>query len=445
MRALVARSQSSSAPIDFSRLDGFVREFQAAGVEDVVICLRSRSKWASKKYALIGNQNISPKPEFLDAYGQWIAAVVERYDADGNDDAPGLYHSIRFYEIGTEFSSYEPEPVEEYLTILERAYAAAHRANDNVIVAHAPFLTTLAFANHPSPDQYEAAFKAVPDKTHNLTDIRQVLDRPDLFDVINVHALGEPSEIESIVAWLDYEMAQRGYRKGIIISDTATTPFIGWGPATICDRPAGQMGKIVPPATEADRCRLADYFTKLVEGDVDTLRWTQAFAAQDTVKKVVISAEQGILLINTAFTEDLFWLKLPIAQAGAGTSAWAGLVDVARREYRPGFFALQQLIKHLDGYESISRIDLGDEGMRVYEITHAAQRSWIAWYDPGYLILTGDPVPEVVVELPFPFTRALLARIAIEAGQPEPETFYAAGGMLSLSISPAPIFVQPAP
>jgi hypothetical protein len=64
--------------------------------------------------------------------------------------------------------------------------------------------------------------------------------------------------------------------------------------------------------------------SELLAGDENTLRWTQAFAAEDVVKKVVVSADQGIVLINTAFTEDLSWLKLPLFQAGAGTSAWAG-------------------------------------------------------------------------------------------------------------------------
>src|SRR3990170_4525936 len=105
--------------------------------------------------------------------------------------------------------------------------AGPHRANEAVIVAHAAFLTTLAFADNPDPSEYETAFAGLPDQTHSLADIRQVLDRPDFFDVVNMHSLGDPYEIEAIVSWLNYEMARRGYQKGIIISDTATTPFIG--------------------------------------------------------------------------------------------------------------------------------------------------------------------------------------------------------------------------
>lgn len=42
------------AAIDFRRQDGYVREFQATGVAEVVICLRSASAWASRGYRKIG-------------------------------------------------------------------------------------------------------------------------------------------------------------------------------------------------------------------------------------------------------------------------------------------------------------------------------------------------------------------------------------------------------
>ncbi|TAK14138.1 MAG: hypothetical protein EPO32_03040, partial [Anaerolineae bacterium] len=346
---------SPDAAIDFNRLDTFVREFQAVGFSELLLALKSTSSWASQGDGLL-QRSQAPKPEYMDAYAAWVYSIVERYDGDGAEDMPGLLFPVRLYEIGTEFSSYEPEPVGEYLLVLEQAYAAAHRASENVIVTHAAFLTTGAFTSNPGPGEYEAAFQGVPDKSHDLADIRQVLDRPDLFDVVNVHALGDPHEIEAIVAWLDYEMGERSYQKPIMISDTGTTPFIAWGPATSCDKNPNAMGRVIPPAVEEDRCRLADYFRRLVDGDKPTLEWAQAFSAADIVKKVVVAAEQGIFLINTAFTEDLLLLKLPIAQAGAGNSAWAGLVDLEQGEYRAGFYALQQLTGYLRGYESVTRL-----------------------------------------------------------------------------------------
>lgn len=41
---------SSTAAIDFRRLDGFVREFQAVGFSDLVLALKPHSAWASNDY-----------------------------------------------------------------------------------------------------------------------------------------------------------------------------------------------------------------------------------------------------------------------------------------------------------------------------------------------------------------------------------------------------------
>ena len=394
---------SPDAAIVFTQLDNFVKEFQAIGVDNLVLALRSLNNWASKDIRVQGF--LFPlkggiKEEYLDEYENWVSTVVERYDADGTDDMPGLRYPVRYYEIGVEFSSYEPEPVDEYLHILEISYKAAHAAYPDVLIAHVAFLTTPALFETLDPSQYETAFTQLQDKTHSLADIRGILDRPDLFDVLNIHSLGHPYEIETIVAWLNFETSSRGYIKPIIISDTGSTPFIAWGAATVCNKPANQMGRLVPPATEADRCRLADHFTKLVDADEDTLRWTQEFIAQDTVKRIVIAADQHIALIDTAYTEDLLILKLGIAQAGAGTAAWAGLVDFDRKEFRPVYYGLQQLIDNLGNYDQFSRIVVGDDpGIRVYQVKEGGQKFWIAWYDPGNLVLPGDALPEASARL----------------------------------------------
>jgi len=434
-----------AAAIDFAQLDNFVSAFQGAGFSELILALKSNSAWASRAYGPLVHPDPAPKPEFVDDYEAWISAVVERYDGDGDDDMPGLGRPVRYYEIGSEFSSYEPEPVDEYLAMLERAYSAAHRSFAGAIVTHAAFLTTLAFASRPEPEQYETAFEAVPDTTHGLADIRRVLDRPDLFDVLNVHALGDPYEIEDITAWLRYEMAQRSYAKPIIVSDTATTPFIAWGPASVCDRDPRQMGRVVPPAVEADRCRLAAYFSSLLADDDATVRWVQSFAARDLVYKVVVAADQDIQLLNTAFTEDLLLLKLPFAQAGAGNSPWAGLVDVARQERRAAYYALQQLAGHLADYDAITRVAYDDEGVRVYQVSQNEQRSWIAWYDPGDLVLPGDAVPQTEIRLDVSLPTITTEELITQAEQTQPvvSVLQTDDGIAKLVLTSAPLFITP--
>ncbi|MCB0027418.1 MAG: hypothetical protein KDE28_05895, partial [Anaerolineales bacterium] len=106
------------AAINFSRLDNFVSTFQAHGFTELVITLKSHSSWASVDARPLLGKNASPKAEYRAAYASWISQVVERYDGDGHDDMAGLQFPVRYYEIGSEFSSYEPEPVADYLTML---------------------------------------------------------------------------------------------------------------------------------------------------------------------------------------------------------------------------------------------------------------------------------------------------------------------------------------
>lgn len=435
-----------TAPIDFRRLDAFVGAFQREGFAELVVCLKSHCSWGSKQSSKLITTNPTPKPAFVDDYERWIGAVVERYDADGVADMPGLGRPVRLYEIGSEFSTYEPEPAGQYVAMLERAYAAAHAAYSDVLVAHAAFLTTTVFESNPGPGGYEAAFSAANPRImrHGLADIRRVLDAHRSFDVLNVHSLGDPTEIEDIVRWLSHEARLRGFRKPIVISDTASTPFVAWGPATVCDRRPGQMGLLVAPATEADRCRLAAYFRRLVEGNEATVRWTQGFVAADTVKRVVIAAEQGIMLVNTAFVEDLHLLKLPLLHAGAGTSAWSGMADLARGELRPVFYAVRQLLGRLGAYESIRRVPGGRDDVRIYEIVGGGARRWVAWLEPGRLVLPGDTAPALAVRLETGRPTVAVERTITDYGRDRPnrETVRTDRGALVVELTPTPVFVE---
>ena len=267
------------------------------------------------------------------------------------------------------------------------------------------------------------------DQHHGFGDMRAVLDRPDLFDAVNLHALADPVEIERSVRWLRWEMEQRGYEKDILISDTAPTPFMAYGDATTCTGNPRVMGVIFRPASEEDRCRLADYFDRLIRGDEETIRWTRAFHAEDVVKKVVIAAESGVRLINTAFTEDLHLLKTPLLKAGAGASAWGGMTtwkvnpftgDRVLEEVHPSFYSLRQLVRYLREYELIARIETADPDVRLYEVQTPGRRFRIAWLDPDRLVLPGDDEPETILEIETDAPGLLLESVIREPGREEP-------------------------
>jgi hypothetical protein len=436
--------------IDFEKFDLFVREYQRRGFTELTISLKPHSRWASKDVRLLTSTNGSPKPEYEDLFQEWVGAVVERYDADGVDDMEGLRWPVRYVEIGNEFSSYQPEPVAEYLRTLELAYEAAHAANEDVLVGHAAFLFAPVDMDVEDPAEYDVVWERTRrvDNHHDLSDMRVILDNPHLFDFINIHNLGEPYEIEHVMRWLAHETGQRGYEKPVVISDTTPTSYIGWGAANRCT--GGGLGVISAPATEEDRCRLADYFTRLLQKDSTTLAWTRGFVAADHVQRAVIAAEQGIRVINLAFVTDILWLTLEPMGAGAGISAWSGAIRINPwtgrvLEYYPPFVAIRQLMGHLTGYTAIERVDHPDERVRLYRFEGADGPFWVAWMDPERALIPEDGVPSIDVDLVLEGRVVTLEPVITTLGQAEPErsTARTTDGVLSTTLTHTPVFITP--
>jgi len=442
-----AMQKSKDSPIDFSKLDRFIKEYQDAGFSEIYLSLKANSRWASRGYPL---KNTVPKEEYWPHYEAWLKAVVERYGSLGKKAMPGLKHPVRYFEIGTEFSTFQPEPLADYLEMLKRGSAAIKSVNDKALVLHAAFMPTMVFRNHPQPRDYPAAFAAVDKRImhKSLADMRAVLDHPEHFDAVNFHALGDPGEIEDTVAWLKYEMAQRKYQRPIVISDTMPTPFIGWGNALAAK--GFNLGVMVPPAVEKDRPRLNGYFRKLIDDDKATVAWNHAFVAADMVKKAVIATEQEVVLINTSFTEDLVFFRKLFA-AGAGTTAWAGMAETKMNlndtrtvvGLRPGFHAVKQVQHHLRDYTDLKRIKTADKTIRLYRWTQATAPVWIVWLEPESLFLPDDPTPTAKLRITTGPGNFVIESMIDRQGQTKGERKNASAkdGVLEVTLTPRPIFV----
>lgn len=416
----------ATLPIDYRDLDALVREHQEAGFTTLLLTLMPNADWAARDPV----RNLAPQPRYWDQYESWVGGVVERYDGDGVRDMPGLRHGVRCFEVGVELSAFEPEPIDVYLEVLERAYRTIHAAFSDAVVLHAAFLPTGAFDDDPSTEDYPTLQPKIRDPHHGFDDMRAVLDRPDLFDAVNLHSLSDPLEIERAVRWLRWEMEGRGYEKDILITNTAPTPFMTGGDGTTCTGDPADMGVIARPASEEDRCRLVAYFDRLLARDEGAIRWMWAFHAEDVVKKIVIAAEAGVGLINTAFAEDLYVLKTPAMRVDAGASAWGGMTswDVdpftgARRleEIRPAFYALRQLSRHLRGYERIERVTTADPSVRLYEVETPVRTFRIAWLEPERLILPGDEESVTTLDLETESARLLVEAVIRRVGVEEPD------------------------
>lgn len=77
------------------RTDRYLSLVLRAGLEPIVVV----GPWPGNQTA---NHTEHYVPEDMDAYTAWVGRVVERYDGDGEDDAPGLPRGVRFWEVDNE-------------------------------------------------------------------------------------------------------------------------------------------------------------------------------------------------------------------------------------------------------------------------------------------------------------------------------------------------------
>lgn len=441
----------ANGPLDFTELDRFVRDYQTAGFRHCLIALRSQSAWASKNFLL----NPTPKPVHEQAYALWITAVVERYDGDGITDMPGLRWPVNQIEIGVEFSTYEPEPVADYLKQLKIAYNAAHKASGEVVVLHAAFLFTGAFAESSTPPQAVERIRQLPRRIahHPYESVGKILDHPELFDALNLHSLGQPEEIERMVAWLRWETGKRNYTKPLVISDTAPNPLIAWGPANTCEGKEAALGVLLPPATEADRCNLAAYFQNLIDGDPQAVAWNHRLCAEDLAKKLMYAAASDVSWINTAFIEDLKWQMLPVFNAGAGTTAWAGMLETRSKlgseqrtviGYRPGFYALRQMQRLLAHSTEVSRIALPDATIQLFHISRPAGDAWVMWHEPGKVVLPWEDEATKSFRFAMPSGAWRRSSLVVAAGEESTRAVAGKsdGSPMSLTLSTTPLLLE---
>ncbi|HSB89840.1 MAG TPA: hypothetical protein VLD63_07445 [Anaerolineales bacterium] len=436
-------------------IDRFVKAFQEAGFRHLTLMLRDESPWASvdPPKPPIHRGDTTVKPEYEADFSAYVQAYVERYDADGTDDMPGLLYPVLLYGFEPEFSTYVPGDAESYIHMAGLAYAAVKRANPEAQMMNAALLLATIFDAYPTADEV-ARRLADPDPRvfdKSPADIALVLDHPELFDILDVHALADYTEIIPTVAWLRQEMARRGYDRPIWIGDTwGGTTLNGYGPASC---PGGPNTSILAyPATEADRCEVAAALSALADSkDPDhdeAIRWIRAESAAGTVRKIMVAAGEGLAGINMGNVEDWEPLML-LTLGGAGTSPWQGMLDRNMLTktligIRPSFYALQQVATLLKESTRVERVAGYDEKTYVYAVELADGRSaYVVWADVG-LWLPGQPMPTRPVRLTIPGASGADVEWTITEGDtPRRESLPLTQNVVELHVGSAPAFLYP--
>jgi len=441
-------------------LDSLVIEYQTAGFIGIQLLITAESPWASvNPPSLLNPGNTFPKEEYLDDYAAFVARFVERYDGDGTDDAPGLLYPIHHYGIEREFSGFWPGSAEEYVRLLRTAYPAIHAADPQADVLLVAILMVDVFDGNPDAAELRRRLTTPQSGIRkSVAEIRTILAAHDAYDIVDFHSLGDYSEIPATVAWLKDQLAANGADgTPLWIGDAfSMSALLGYG-----DRQAW-------PATAGTRDRVMGTLKRVADpsaaGHAEAKAWLYAQMASGLVKKIVVSAGEGLLGINIGNLED--WkTSLPAADALSvplvGTSMFMGMMDSrltgqqvgdrlpgyrAPGRPRPAFFAIKLVNEKIIGFTSAEKLDLG-AGIWAYRFTMPSGPLWVLWYDDGKLYFPGETPPAVTVDLAFDAANALITHTPTKNGTGDPETrvLASSGGILSLLLDSTPAFVQVAP
>lgn len=450
-------------------LDALVLEYQQAGFTGLQMNLTALSPWASSRQPELGDPgNTFPKEEYLDDYAAYVTSVVERYDHDGVDDMPGLIYPIHDYGIEREFTGFWPGSAEEYVRLLHIAYPAIKAADPQANVLLVALLMADIFDGNPSQTEVNRRLTHDVDYMRkSVPEIRTILAACDAYDIVDFHALANYTEIPLTAQWIQEELQANGCgERPIWIGDAfSMSALVGYGgfvpptpfaPATLETRDA-VVETLQAVANPADASH------------DESKAWLYAEMAHGLVKKIVVSAGEGIRGINIGNMED--WktgtpaidrVTVPMT----GTSMFMGMTDTTITNQKPGgdltfsghlwskarkagsprpvYYALRLINEKIAAFTAVEKLDLG-AGVWAYRFETPSGPVWILWYDDGELYLPGQAPPAVSVELPFEYPRATLTWTPITAQDPIPTTLDASNGALQLTIDSTPLFVQSAP
>jgi hypothetical protein len=115
----------------------------------------------------------------------------------------------------------------------------------------------------------------------------------------------------------------------------------------------------------------------------------------------------------------------------------------AMLEKYPNFYAIQQMGRYINGYDSVERMGLGDERARVYVFTKQGRRFWVAWMNPMGVYLPSDSSKQIQVALHTGTDSVVVEPVVTQMGQSRPQQtrLQTSGGTVNLTLSFTPIYI----
>jgi len=439
--------KSATSSYDWSSVDAIIKEYHDSGFDKIQLVITAESNWGSRDAAGLKVKDTRPKKEYEKAYVDFVKAAVERYDKDGKDDMPGLKYAINEWSIEREFSGFFPGSGSDYVEVLKLAYPAVKSANKNAKVMLNALLMLNIFDGNANEAKISTSLKKPLLGSKSLNEIYLILDQTNYYDVVDIHLLGDYTEIYGMVNWIKSELKKRNAEKEIYGGDVfPMSPLLAYGIESC--KPGLFAATEFYPVTPGTRCEAAnmiDAMRKVNSKDhKKAMEWIEKNIAINIPRKYVVAADAGLKGINIGNMNDWF---LPI---GAGISSNMGLMDTTvfgsmnkAGEKRPGFYALKMSIKYLDGFSSVSRIELG-KNIYAYNFIKNNKNIIVAWHDDGKFYGLDKETPSIAVELPWKGSSAKIIEVPMKRGEQEgkQQLVQVSKGKIRFELGYAPVFIE---
>jgi hypothetical protein len=383
---------------DWTKTDRFIRTFQTTG-RKLQINIRIYNDWAveysaQNKVTDAGTGQkvgvfVRIKPKHLLDWAAFITAFVERYDADGNNDMPGLKYPVTHIQIESEAENVWVD-ADGYTEALCAAYGAAKKASSNIQIMAAGFNMFDFFALSQGEQR---RLLRNPFIQHKVDFLKGFFSKAGAcFDILSLHLNRDYESIPATVKWFQQQMEDNGYKKPIWSEDTSSGPFL----------------MAISTKTEG-KAKL----NLLEQGDTKTTKWFREEQAKLLVKKAVISFASGVdkVFISTDMDWPTYYMPM-----------WRhmGLLD-ANGNLKPAFYSFKTMVSKIDGFTNVERLALGAD-VFAYCFTKPSGKVYVLWSEQ-----------EKVVNLPLKSKSINVTDISGITLKVSP---------LKLRISTSPVFVE---
>jgi hypothetical protein len=388
-----------NGPYQWGVLDNLVRSYQQYDF-DILAVLVCDSPWATEmshpNVKLGGRVSSPPKDGYWRYYARWVAALVERYDADGINDMPGLRKPFSTFEIESEAQSeiYWKVPkdknrVLEYAKLLKIAYDAAHQANPDALVILSGFNLGDYFDDGvPKTDQELIRYvqKAYHDRPGmkvlagmSLPFIKGSLKLHNWFDAVEFHYNHDYRAAYATTQWIRGTMAEYGYSKPIWAGDCLIANAI-----------------VIDSKNHIEPLPLGNRMFQALEdkgSDFHRKAWTWHMEEQasNLVKKILVAMDTGLKGIMAANEAD--W---PQWRGSGNFWVYAGFygqeseqTPASVKGRRPVFYTYKLAVDTIGSNpKSVERLSIGDrwthfafrvvreDGKVVFVAWHEAPSKW---------------------------------------------------------------------